>query len=376
MTESPDVYGKYSLGSGAILSDPNRVWSGLADAQVISDYEISMRRDLAKSGIKISSLRDWSVMDVGTGRQALAFLAMGARHVSHYDISAENIRRVADHISANGISAKLNTQCCDLVETDLGRDRFNLVYLNGIVQHFSNVGIGLSNCVRALRPDGLLWLYFYRSGTFDNFVLYMLRTLATGSNVVTNDGVTRDYYLAARLFFSDEARDNYLTSIFMDGVFTRYARLYSPKTYLAFADACGLQVVSSSGMDPIGRDVDHQFARAASVVTLRKARGVADTDLMKAAQFLAPEMEVDQLDEKLYDDPEILATLDAYRYLESALKAPTVPSMMRNLVVLRIFAALAKTRAAGYDPMHRHSDLQAVLNTTVNLLKSEYGVRS
>ena len=375
MTGSPEVYGKYTLGSGAILRDPNSVWSGLANAQVISDYETSMRRDLAKSGIKVSSLSDWSIMDVGTGRQALAFLSMGARHVSHYDISAENVQRVRTHIDTFGLTKRLDTRCCDLVETDLGRDRFDFVYLNGIVQHFSNVGVGLSNCVRAMKPDGLLWLYFYRSGTFDNFVLYMLRTLATGSNVVKDESAMRDYYIAARLFFSGDARDNYLTSIFMDGVFTRYARLYTPMAYLAFAEACGLAATSSSGLDPIGRGVDHHFARAASVVTLRKVRSVGDADLRDAAKILAPEVEIDQLDPGLYDDPEILAAVNSYRRLEAALNARTVPPATRMFVVLRLFAVLVSTRAAEYDPMRRHSDLNAALSTMLDLIQGEYDVR-
>ena len=374
MTARADVYGKYSLGSGAILSDPNQVWSTLADPQIVAEYEISMRRDLAKSGIPISSLSDWDVMDVGTGRQALAFLSMGARHVVHHDISVENVARIEAHIREAALSGRLETRCCDIVEIDLGRERFDFVYLNGIVQHFSDVGRGLTNCMKALRRKGYLWLYFYRSGTFDNFVLYMLRTMATGSNVVTNDALMRDYYAAARLFFSDEGRDNYLTSIFMDGVFTRQARLYTVATYLTFAKAAGFEVVSSSGLDPLGRDVDHHFARAATVVTLRKNSSVADADIQRAAELLAPEAEVDQLDAALYDDPDILHSLALYRKLEAALAAPGVPSAARMLVVLRLFAFLAqKTRAPGYDVMRRHADLQTVLSTIIDLVGVEYG---
>lgn len=374
MTTRADVYGKYSLGSGAILRDPDRVWKALADPQVVADYEASMRRDLAKSGIPVAWLSDWDVMDVGTGRQALAFLSMGARHVVHHDISAENVARVEQHIATAGLSGRLKTRCCDIVETDLGRDRFDFVYLNGIVQHFSDVGRGLTQCVRALKSGGYLWLYFYRSGTFDNFVLYMLRTLAAGSNVVTDDALTRDYYAAARLFFSDKAQDNYLTSIFMDGVFTRQARLYAAATYLAFAKAAGFDTVSSSGLDPLGRDVDHQFARAATVITLRKTHNAAEADLTKAAALLAPDAEVDQLDARLYDDPEILNSLNLYRRLEAALAAPGVPAAARMLAVLRLFAFLAQTtRAAGYDPIRRHPDLQSVLSTVIDLIHAEYG---
>lgn len=149
----------------------------------------------------------------------------------------------------------LDTTCCDLVETDLGLARFDFIYLNGIVQHFSDVGRGLVNCIRALKPGGLLWLYFYRSGTFDQFFLYMQRNLVGGSNIAADAAQMRDHYVAGRMFFASEAKDNYLTSIYMDGVFTRYAHLYTVETYLDFAKACGLEIASSSGLDPLGRNV-------------------------------------------------------------------------------------------------------------------------
>ena len=373
MAGRSDVYGKYSLGSGAILANPDRVWTKLADPEVLADYAKSMRSDLAKSGIALSRLADWRIMDVGTGRQALTFLNFGARHVSHFDISEENVARVREY-AASEAAGRLETRCCDLVQTDLGRDRFDLVYLNGIVQHFSDVGKGVMNCIKALKQDGYLWLYFYRSGTFDNFVLYMLRTLAYGSNVASDDAKMRDYFVASRFFFSPEAKSNYLTSIFMDGLFTRYAQLFTPATYLEFAKACGLEVVSTSGIDPLGRDVDHVFARAATVVTLRKTRTVTDAELSEAAKRLSPEAGVDQLRRGLYDDPEILRSIDLFEALKQQLSA--APPAQTMLAVMRIFAVLAQTiRAPGFDPTQRHVVLQQVMQECVGLLKQEYAAR-
>ncbi len=371
-----DVYGRYSLGSGAILADKDRVWSELDDGEVIASYERSMRRDLAKAGIPVEALANWHIMDVGTGRQALAFLKMGAPRVSHFDISPENVARVERHVGARDLGGRLTSTCCDLVATELGRSRFDFVYLNGIVQHFSDVGRGLANCIRALRPDGLLWLYFYRSGTFDNFVLYMLRTLVGGSNVATDGAAMSDHYTAARMFFAADAKDNYLSSIYMDGVFTRYARLYTVETYLNFASACGLEVISSSGIDPLGRSVDHHFARAAGVMTLRKRAVVDDVELADATRLLAPENEVDQLDMSLYEAPEIRRSVALYHRLKAALDAPGVPRWMRIFAAMRLFALLAQTRAPDYDAMCRHDHLHEMLERLIALLASEYGARA
>src|SRR5687767_8175079 len=98
-----DVYGRYSLGSGAILADKDQVWNAFDDEGVVASYERSMRRDLARSGIPVEALADWHIMDVGTGRQALAFLKMGAGRVSHYDISPENVARAESHIAAKAL---------------------------------------------------------------------------------------------------------------------------------------------------------------------------------------------------------------------------------------------------------------------------------
>lgn len=371
MTQLMDFYGKYTQGSGAVLANADKVWSALADPEVLASYENSLRRDLVKSGIAVEKLRDWHVMDVGTGRQALAFLNMGARSISHFDISAENVARVSAYIDESQIGGRLSTYCCDVVTTDLGSEQYDFVYLNGIAQHFSDVGRGLANCIRALKPGGYLWLYFYRSGTFDNFVLYLLRDLAYGSNIASDQNILREYFLASLMAYSEDAKKNYLSSIFIDGVFTRYARLYTPATYLSFADACGLEVVSSSGLDPLGREVDHYFARAAAVVTFRKTRNNAD--LESARHMLAPEGEVDQLDPSHYDDPNILRTIELYRRVRSRLCTPSVPRSVTIAIVLRIFHFLAsKSRAAGYDVMHRHTDLQAMLENIDGLLADEY----
>lgn len=366
-----DVYGKYSLGSGAILKDADSVWNDLADPQVLASYEASMRRDMVKSGIALGRFSSWHVMDVGTGRQALTFLKFGAARVSHFDISPENCARVASYSKANNLESRLDTTCCDLVQFELGQDRFDFVYLNGIIQHFSDVGRGAMRCIRALKTGGYLWLYFYRSGTFDNFVLYMLRTLANGSNVVTDNDKMKEYFVNSLITYSDDVKKNYLSSIFMDGIFTRYARLYSAATYIKFAECCGCEIVSSSGLDPVGRDVDHYYARAATVLTLRKIKDVPD--LAGAAALLSPDLEVDQLDAALYDDPAILRSLAIYGRVASRLSHPSVPVTIRQTVVMRLFHFLAhRTRQPDYEVMNRHEDLQACLEAIDSVLGEEY----
>ena len=369
------VYGKYSLGSGAIVRDPDRVWNALADPEVVAAYRASISGDLDRAGIPISALKDWHVMDVGTGRQALAFLQMGAQRVDHFDLASENVAAVSAHIATMPDSDRLTTTCCDLVSADLGREQFDFIYLNGIVQHFSDVGRGIVNCIRALKPRGLMWLYFYRSGSFDQFITYSLRRLVAGANVVRNDALMREYDAAARFHFSDDLRRSYLTSAFMDGVFTPYARVYSVATYLTFAAECGLEMVASSGLDPADKHVDHLVARGAGVVTLRRVSDVPHATMLQAARALAPEREVNQLEPALYSDAEIARSLALVRDLQAMLAASEVPRSMTVFSALRIFAFLMqKTKAPGYEATFRHRDLQALLTGMLAMLRDDFGV--
>src|SRR3989344_9680619 len=154
------VFGSYSLGSGAILKNHDTLYNQLDDPQVLHDYETSMTTDMAKSGIALEKIKDFSVMDVGTGRQAITFSSkFGAKKVSHFDISSDNVERVKQYIAGHPES-RMTTTCADLVAHKLPNEAFDLVYLNGIVQHFSDVEKGLLNSMQAVKVGGYLWLYF------------------------------------------------------------------------------------------------------------------------------------------------------------------------------------------------------------------------
>lgn len=153
------VFGSYSLGSGAILKNPDSLYNAFDDPEVLRDYQVSITTDMAKSGISLEKIKDFDMMDVGTGRQAVTFSNLGAKKVNHFDISPENVERVKQYIAAHPES-RLTTTCADLVEDKLPSEVFDLVYLNGIVQHFSNVERGLLNCMQAVKMGGYFGFTF------------------------------------------------------------------------------------------------------------------------------------------------------------------------------------------------------------------------
>ena len=118
------------------------------------------------------------------------------------------------HISATSIEDKVSSEIWNLVNDPLPSNHYDLVYLNGIVQHFSHVGLGLRNCMQAVKKDGYLWRYFYRSGSFYGFIVELVRDLV--AEFREND---REHFINMVLADSDTGAMNGRTSAAMDNLY-------------------------------------------------------------------------------------------------------------------------------------------------------------
>ena len=359
------VYGRYSLGSGSVCEKGDNVWKTLDAPEVIQAYRRSIESDLAKAGIAVEQLRDWTVMDVGTGRQAIVFHQLGAKSVHHYDQSPHNVQNLNRFITDRALAKQLQSQCADLVTDPLPQNFFDFMYLNGVVQHFSHTGAGLRNCVQALKRGGYLWVYFYRSGTFLMFVLSMIRDVIQGYAADV-----REHFVNSTLLYSDIVQPNLHISNIMDDLFVPYIHLYSPTSYIAFLQTYGLDIVSSSKLDPMGKEVDHDFAHHSVVLTCRKVREI-DVSRVDAGT-LSPQRSINQLTPEQYATADILATLSCYQGLKEVLVAKQVPSSVRMCLAFRLYQfAQSMDNSLTSSRYSDHRSLQTILTNTTRLMKDE-----
>ena len=330
------VFGKYSHGAGAILDTPDKICNKIDDPEVIEAYIKTIKFDLDRMGISESSLKDFTVLDVGGGRQAIAFHSLGAKKVYHYDIGPNNVKRLEDFIEANSIQNKIMTECVDLVSYSPPQDQFDLVYLHGIAHHFSHTGVGLINCMRSMKKGGYLWFYFYRSGTFHHFVVQMLRDLINLTGVDM-----KEWYMNAVIGLSADCKLNHAASDFMDDLFATYYNLYTSDQCISFVRACGFDVTFSSKLDPMGADISHQYAHSSVILVCKK---MSETDLNKEqSEILSPEKSINQLDEKMYsneDHQTILQSINEHSLLKELLLTSNVPKTFIIMLVLGIFKFL------------------------------------
>ena len=61
MANAMHPYGKFSMGSGMSLNDPDKVYSHVATPEIIEAYVRTIKRDLDKSGITLNQLKKVSI---------------------------------------------------------------------------------------------------------------------------------------------------------------------------------------------------------------------------------------------------------------------------------------------------------------------------
>jgi len=136
------------------------------------------RSQLIAMGVDPGKVRDWTVLECGgTGRDALGWIRLGAKHVTHVDLSADNVRRLQEFASGNGI-ANLTSHHGDLLDIDLPSGSFDIVRSRGVWHHLADPAFGLARYARWCRPGGYLHLNAYRAGTYYYYGVKLFRKLA------------------------------------------------------------------------------------------------------------------------------------------------------------------------------------------------------
>ena len=172
------IYGKFSQGTGFWLKD-NLFNAGIKEIyskKIINSYQKQVSFDMKRMGLKKKDLKNFDVMDVGTGRQAIALYQLGAKKVIHYDISINNIKNMKNHIKRYNLPiASFHADICD--NNFQKNNKFDFIYLQGIIQHVRNPILAIRNLAAASKHNGLIWFYHYQAGPLVHLYVEVIRRL-------------------------------------------------------------------------------------------------------------------------------------------------------------------------------------------------------
>ena len=306
------LYDDYSFG--------NRYEKLFTEKSMKRSQEV-IAEDLKLAGI-YHRIQELTVLDVGSGRQALAFGLLGAKTVDHYDISEKHINRFKKILESGYPHLPITTTHFDLCQQSLPVRKYDFVYFGGVVHHFSNTQTGLVNGAEAVKIGGRIWVCFYRSGTFKWMICQMIRKLIKSEEIDL-------YFYSSALLYANGDLSNYNTLFIMDDFFNPYIHLFPPHEYMAFFTLAGFEICGTSHLDPISH-INHEKNYHSGVIVFRRNtdKTLADIDF---GRLLTPENSVDQLDENMYEDERIQKGVRMYKKFERMLKTNDDPAFRMNL---------------------------------------------
>jgi ubiquinone/menaquinone biosynthesis C-methylase UbiE len=170
MKDWDNFYGSLTTGAGTILT--NDTFFSYSE-KAINLYKKSILKNLKITKIPINN--NYDILDVGTGRQALAFSKISNGNIDHIDLSHTHVQRTKK------TAKRLKIKNINSIQKNLDnykkfkKETYDLIYLQGIIQHFKNPQTTLENILSSLKVGGYAWLYIYKSGTYRQYVDHLIR---------------------------------------------------------------------------------------------------------------------------------------------------------------------------------------------------------
>lgn len=195
--------------------------------------------------IKLSDLKNKNVFDIGTGRQSRFFASHGA-NVDHVDIAKDSVLALKDWATKN--NKPINSIHQDIADHELPKNKYDIIFLMGIYQHIHTPAYSLVNFINALKPGGVMYMGFYRSGEFKYFIVDSIRHLVKSSMMSQIRDINS-------ILFSYSELNHYQGSRVMDDFFIPMKHTFHPKDVISDVKLLGGKVFH---FDNDLRDYSHE----------------------------------------------------------------------------------------------------------------------
>jgi hypothetical protein len=295
--ESKNFYGKFS--SGASFKDMNSNFYSKKNISYVSEI---IKKNLKKMGISKNGLKSKTLMNIGNGRESLGLLNFDPKKIYNYDISSLNIKKFKKYIFKNNLNKKIFSSQLDISKNKLPKDKFDFIYLHGIIQHVSNVDLAVQNISSSMKINGQMWFYFYRPGSFNIFLGSLQRQLLKNINI-------NNFYR----YLKKNIKSNIFIDGIMDDCYVPNRQLFYPKQYKKCLESNGCKIYGNTYLKNYYQKNNflkfHQ-----SVVYFVKKRSKKKT-LVKS-KILNRSREANVLDKELYKNRDLHHIIDFVKKID------------------------------------------------------------
>lgn len=139
-----------------------------------------LEKDLYRLGIKdLEEVKKYSAINVGTGSESIALSQLGAKMTYHMDVSKVAVNSLTKYILDNEID-NISTNLfdlCSINNMDFIKEKCDIVYLNGVLQHLYNPLNAMINIANSMKRNGRIFIRTYRNESWLFFMVSLLRRI-------------------------------------------------------------------------------------------------------------------------------------------------------------------------------------------------------
>ena len=185
--------------------------------------EVYIKESLKIMKIKLSDLKNMRVFNIGTGRESRFFAEYGAE-VIHLDIGSETVKELKKWSTKN--KKNVHSYSANILNTEIGKNRFDIIFLSGIYQHIDKPAFALIKFIKALKRNGKMYMGFYRSGEFKYFIVDAIRHIIKISQIKNVRNINS-------ILFSLSEPNHYQSFRVMDDFFVPQKHNFHPKDIIS-----------------------------------------------------------------------------------------------------------------------------------------------
>lgn len=206
--------------------------------QTLHKYRRRIRAEMDHFGISLAQLQDKTLLDIGSGWQAIVFQELGCRQVYHLDINPKHVEFLKAYVAAHNIENIISEQAD--ISTSLGSAKhIDLAFVAGVYHHLQDREGFIYRLLPNMKANGDILFRVYRAGTWSRWLVSALRLASVGRFMP-------EHLLSAYRLLQPYGQDNQFVGDMIDDLLTPQWQSFHPQAFIADAKRLNLQCQCSA----------------------------------------------------------------------------------------------------------------------------------
>lgn len=201
--------------------------------QTLQKYRRRIHSELANFGIPPAQLRDKTILDIGSGWQAIVFQELGCRQVYHLDINPKHVEFLNAYIAAHNIE-NIASEPADISVSLGSAAHIDLAFVAGVYHHLQDREGFIYRLLPNMTANSDILFRVYRAGTWSRWLVSALRIASAGR-------LAPQHLLSAYRLLHPYGQDNQFVGDMIDDLLTPQWTAFHPREFVADAEQLHVQ---------------------------------------------------------------------------------------------------------------------------------------